>query len=171
MRALIVYESMFGNTRALANAVADGLATGATTSVVAVTEAPTVVGPDIDLLVVGGPTHALSLSRPATRADAVTQGAAPITSVQRGIREWLADVRFAGELAVAAFDTRAGHVPGSAARAALRRLRRRGGTVVGPAASFAVSATPGPLADGELERARAWGASLAAAVTGDRTRL
>lgn len=171
MRALIVYESMFGNTRALANAVAEGLAAGATTSVVPVTEAPAVVGPDVDLLVVGGPTHALSLSRPATRADAVAQGAAPVTSVQRGIREWLADVTFAGDVAVAAFDTRVGHVPGSAARAALRRLRRRGGTVVGRTASFAVSATPGPLADGELERARDWGALLAAVVAGRRTRL
>jgi hypothetical protein len=171
MYALIVYESMFGNTRALANAVAEGVAAWATTTVVAVGEAPTVIEPDVDLLIVGGPIHALSLSRPATRADAVAQGAAPVTPVHRGIREWLADVRFAGDIAVAAFDTRAGHVPGSAARAALRRLRRRGGTPVGPAASFAVAAVPGPLVDGEVERARDWGASLATAVTGHRTRL
>jgi hypothetical protein len=170
MYALIVYESMFGNTRALANAVAEGVAARACTTVVAVAEAPTVIEPDVDLLIVGGPVHALSLSRPATRAEAVAQGAAPVTPVHRGIREWLADVRFAGDIAVAAFDTRAGHIPGPAARAALRQLRRRGGRPIGPAASFAVSAAPGPLVDGELERARDWGASLAATVTGHRTR-
>lgn len=171
MYVLIIYESMFGNTRALANAVAEGASAWASTNVVAVGEAPSVVETDVDLLVVGGPIHALSLSRPATRAEAVAQGAAPITPVHRGIREWLADVRFAGDTAVAAFDTRAGHMPGCAARATLRRLRRRGGTAIAPAASFAVSALPGPLADGELERARDWGASLAAAVAGHRTRL
>jgi hypothetical protein len=171
MYVLIVYESMFGNTRALANAIAEGVAAWGTTNVVAVGDAPTVVQPDVDLLIVGGPIHALSLSRPATRAEAVAQGAAPVTPVHRGIREWLSDVRFAGHTAVAAFDTRAGHVPGCAARATLRRLHRRGGTAIAPAASFAVSALPGPLADGELERARDWGASLAAAVAGRRARL
>jgi flavodoxin len=165
MQALVVYESMFGNTEALARAVGEGIAGWALTTVVAVTAAPTVVGPDVDLLVVGGPTHALGLSRPTTRANAVEQGAQPVTPVNRGLREWLGDVKFAGETAIATFDTRVGRVPGSAAKAALRRLRRRGGIVAAPAASFSVAGTPGPVIDGELERARDWGASLAAVVT------
>lgn len=170
MRALVVYESMFGNTEALAQAVGDGVSRWASAMVVAVTAAPTVVGPGVDLLVVGGPTHALSLSRPVTRAEAVEQGAPPVTPVHQGIREWLDDVRLDGQTAVATFDTRVGRVPGCAARAALRRLRRRGGIAVTPPESFAVTAAPGPLVDGELERARDWGASLAAVVTGQAAR-
>jgi hypothetical protein len=165
MQAWVVYESMFGNTEALAKAVGEGLARWAEASVVAVTAAPTVVGSEVDLLVVGAPTHALSLSRPTTRASAVEQGAAPVTPADRGVREWLNDVRFAGQTAVATFDSRVGRVPGSAAKAALRRLRRRGGTSVAPAESFGVAETPGPLIDGELDRARDWGVSLAAVVT------
>lgn len=170
MHALVVYESMFGNTEALARAISEGIATWATAIAVPVTAAPTVVGPDIDLLVVGGPTHAFGLSRPATRASAVDQGAIPVTSVHRGLREWLHDVRFAEATAVATFDTRVGRVPGSAAKSALRRLRRRGATAVAPAASFVVSGTAGPIVDGELERARDWGVSLAAIIAGHRTR-
>lgn len=168
MRALVVYESMFGNTEALANAIGEGIAGWARTSVVAVTSAPTVVGPEIDLLVVGGPTHAFSLSRRTTRANAVEQGAAPVTPVERGVREWLTEVRFAGQTAVVTFDTRVGHVPGSAAKAALRRLRRRGGRPAAPAASFAVAGVSGPIADGELERARDWGASRQGKCANDR---
>ena len=59
MRAMVVVESMWGNTRAVAEAVASGL--GEEVSVVEVAQAPTQVPPEIDLLVVGGPTHAFSM--------------------------------------------------------------------------------------------------------------
>jgi hypothetical protein len=165
VRALVVYESMFGNTEAIARAVGEGIAAHASVTVMAVTDAPAEVDRDIDLLVVGGPTHAFSLSRPNTRDDAVRQGAAPVTGVARGLREWLDEVRVPDRTAVATFDTRVlkAHLPGSAAKAALRRLRRRHLTAIADPASFAVAGTPGPLTDGELDRAGRWGAWVAAA--------
>ena len=89
LRALVVHESMFGNTERIALAVAQGLrAGGAEVSVVAVADAPDALPDEVDLLVVGAPTHAFSLSRAATRRDAVRQGASPDRAAT-GLREWL----------------------------------------------------------------------------------
>ena len=66
--ATILYESMFGNTRQVAEAIAEGLRTFAAVTVLPVREAPESI--DGDLLVIGGPTHVHGLSRPATRAQA-----------------------------------------------------------------------------------------------------
>jgi hypothetical protein len=157
--AVVVVESMFGNTRAVADAVAAGLSESVPTTVVDVAEAPALV--IADLLVVGGPTHAFGMSRPGTRGAAVTQGAGNARSVT-GIREWTSRLgRRPGS--VATFDTRIRRrgVPGSAARAALHRLRRLGLQPLDVPHSFWVTGTDGPLLDGELERARDWGRRLA----------
>ncbi len=165
MTALVVYESMFGNTRAVALAIADGLSLHHDVTVEEVGRAPERLDDDVDLLVVGGPTHALGMSRPETRADAAAQaGTTPtVTPVETGLREWLAGLQSPSPTTVvAAFDTRVARprAPGSAARRAERRLRRLGYRTIRPAASFWVTGTRGPLADGELERARRWGAAL-----------
>ena len=73
MRALVVYESMFGNTRLVAEAVAEGLSSGLDVDVVEVAAAPTSFD-DVELVVVGGPTHALGMTRQRTRDDARRQG-------------------------------------------------------------------------------------------------
>lgn len=162
MRALVVVESMFGNTRHVASAIAEGLSSAFTVDVLDVGMAPTTVESDVDLLVVGGPTHAFSMSRESTRTSAVQQGAHDVSS--RGIREWLELLeRDARHTPAAAFDTRIKKplVPGSAARAAQRRLRRLGFRLVVPAESFGVMGTSGPLGPGELDRAREWGRTLA----------
>jgi flavodoxin len=161
-RALVVYESMFGNTEAVARAVADGLAERLLVETVEVTDAPARV--TADLLVVGGPTHAFGMSRAKTRADAVRQGSRagrqmPAAGV--GIREWIDATAFAPGTVVATFDTKLHASPGSAAGAALRRLRARGLHVADRAQRFYVRGTPGPLLDGELDRARGWGRTLA----------
>jgi len=62
--ALIVYESMYGGTRQVAEAIADGLSASTRCTVTEVGDAPTVVGPDVDLLVIGAPTHAFGMSTP-----------------------------------------------------------------------------------------------------------
>jgi flavorubredoxin len=72
-RALVVFESMFGNTEAIAHAVADGLRSTMDVDVVEVGAAPASPADDVDLLVVGGPTHAFGLTRPSTRQDAARQ--------------------------------------------------------------------------------------------------
>src|SRR4051794_1781497 len=88
-RALVVYESMFGCTEEVARAIADGLLDGGfTIRVVDVRDAEPACEIGFDLLVVGAPTHAFSLSRPRTRQDAVRQGARP-GAADAGLREWL----------------------------------------------------------------------------------
>ena len=90
MRALLVYESMFGSTSEVARAVAAGLADeGVEVEVDEVRSAPAGADAEFDLLVVGAPTHAFSLSRPATRKDAVRQGA-DADVAETGLREWIA---------------------------------------------------------------------------------
>ena len=167
MHALMVFESMFGNTQAIARAVADGLSSSMTVELVEVGTAPNVIGENVDLLVVGGPTHALSLSRAKTRQSAADQAPNGVVSAGIGLREWLPTISStSANLACATFDTkiRKPRIPGSAARAAQKRLRRSGFRTVAPAESFYVAGTPGPLLDGECERARRWGESLAATV-------
>lgn len=164
MKVLVVYESMFGNTQSVAAAAADALRTaGCDVTLSEVGSAPTDLS-DVDLLLVGGPTHAFGMTRESTRADAAEQAAGtPLVSRGIGIREWLAGLPVpSGTVRCAAFDTRVRppRVPGSAARAADRRLRRLGMLVVSPAASFWVGGTRGPLRDGEIDRVRHWAAGL-----------
>ncbi|KAE8763520.1 flavodoxin family protein [Georgenia thermotolerans] len=169
MRALVVYESMFGNTQEVARAVAAGLRPSLEVELCEVGRAPALADLDVDLLVVGAPTHAFGLSRAGTREDAATRGEGPVLSAGTGVREWLdaaAPVR--GGLAVAAFDThvRSPRVPGRASVAAQRRLRHLGARIACPAESFWVHGYTGPLLDGELDRARRWGEVLGARVAG-----
>src|SRR5687767_15013357 len=107
MRALVVYESMFGNTETIARAIGEGIEASMHADVVEVGAAPDTVPADVTLLVVGGPTHAFSMSRPTTRRDAA-QRVTAVVSRGRGIREWLAELRSAMPSAGATtFDTRA----------------------------------------------------------------
>jgi hypothetical protein len=160
MRTLVVVESMWGNSRAIAEAVARGV--GAEAEVVEVGDAPAQLPAEVALLVVGGPTHAFSMSRSSTRREAVERGASS-RGHDRGIREWLAGLPRSGRIDVATFDTRASQarlLPGSAAKAAAKEVHRQHlGRVVGTE-SFFVEDVQGPLRDGELERAEAWGAAL-----------
>jgi hypothetical protein len=173
MRALVVYESYFGNTRDVAVAAAEGLSGVMDVDVTEVGHAPTRWDPDVVLLVVGAPTHAFGLSRPSTRADALRQ-LSPGTHApsSTGVREWLERLGAPpGDLTTATFDTRvrSPHVPGSAARAALRRLRSAGFRSIAPPTTFWVEGTAGPLTAGERERAHAWGEELALTVTSSRS--
>jgi hypothetical protein len=164
MRALVVYESMFGNTEAVARQVAEGLSARMLVDVVEVSSAPIRLSEEVTLLVVGGPTHAFGMSRPKTRADAAGQAKTPLVSAGRGIREWLDEVTGSAAVSAAAFDTRVNkpRVPGSAAKAAQRRLRRKGFSTPEKPQTFYVHGTSGPLVDGETARARLWGETLSA---------
>lgn len=164
MRALVVFESMFGNTQEVAEAIADGLSGRMQVELVEVGAAPADVGDEVALLVVGGPTHAFGMSRPGTRQDAARQASDGLVSRGIGLREWLARLQRRTGVAAAAFDTRVSRprLPGSAARAAEKRLRQLGFRVVAPAASFYVEGTLGPLLEGEWERARRWGEQVLA---------
>jgi Flavodoxin len=164
-RALVIFESMFGNTRTIAEAVAEGLSSRFGVDLTEVSLAPTRIAEDVSLVVVGGPTHAFGLTRARTRQDAATQADGPLVSPAGGLREWLevAERPWSG-VGAAAFDTRIDkpRVPGSAARGAEKRLRRLGFRVVAAAESFYVTGTKGPLLPGESERACRWAEQVAA---------
>ncbi|GAA1479095.1 flavodoxin family protein [Nocardioides aestuarii] len=171
-RALVVHESWFGNTARLAAAVADGLRSdGYVVEVCHVDRAPTVATIDVDLLVVGAPTHAFSLSRPSTRVEAVRQGG-DASGSGGGVREWLEAGRgSARAVPTVCFDTRADrarHLPGSAARKAARLARDAGLEPSRVTESFYVADVAGPLLPGELSRAARWGRRLAPQPTGSR---
>lgn len=171
MAALVVFESMFGNTKMVADAVAEGLARHLRVEQVEVGAAPTVIGGEVELLVVGGPTHAFGLSRPGTRQSAAQQADGGLVSAGIGLREWLGTLQEgASNVAVAAFDTRISkpRLPGSAAAAAEKRLRRLGFGVIAPSTSFYVEGTAGPLLRGEAERAHRWGEELAVGLDAGR---
>ncbi|WP_019819379.1 flavodoxin family protein [Saccharomonospora saliphila] len=165
MRALVVFESAFGNTEAVARGIGAALAPHAEVEVREVGSAPGVVDDATDLLVVGAPTHAFGLSRESTRRDAAEQarehGREPV-SRGRGVREWLDEVRLPRGVRVAAFDTKINRprLPGSAAKGVMKRLRRAGQVPATAPQSFYVTATAGPLLDGELDRAGEWAARL-----------
>ena len=164
MRAYIVVESMFGNSRQVADAVAAGMREAdAEVEVVEVTSAPGRVPEDVELLVVGGPTHAFSMTRPSTRHDAVHKSHAPAGEgkEERGIREWIASVQ-ASPVRTVTYDTRVkkAFIPGSAAKSAAKSLREHGFAGVGKGETFWVEDVAGPLKPGEVDRARAWGRSL-----------
>jgi hypothetical protein len=159
MRALVVYESLWGNTEKIARAIAGRLheGEGAVVDLADSDAAPTTTA-GYDLVVVGGPTHAFSMSRPATREEAVTGHAAP-HKPGRGIREWLDALEpTAVPIPVVVFDTRVDQprLPGSAAKAARHELRSLGFDTAVKALTFRVRGYEGPLLDGELERAEAW---------------
>ena len=85
-------------------------------------------------------------------------------STELGLREWLGTLRKgSSKVAVATFDTRISkpRLPGSAAAAAEKRLRRLGFRLLARPESFSVEGTTGPLVGGELERAHRWGKELA----------
>jgi flavorubredoxin len=160
MSVLIVVESHFGNTMAVARAVAAGLTSrGTVVTVVRCGEAPNEIPADVSLLLAGAPTHNLHLPSRASRTQAASRGADSGDVV--GLAEWIGTATPRRDLRVVTFDTTTGGgFAGSAAKAAAKLLRRRGFGTPEQGPGFIVTGTPGPLRDGEEERAQTWGAGL-----------
>jgi len=170
-RAVVVYESMFGDTRQVAEAIGAGLAERYQVAVVAVNHLTPYQLGEVDLLVAGGPTHVRGMSRRRTRAAALEQAAEPDRHVTidpeaaagPGLREWFDTLGDAPALA-AAFDTRVQMSPmvtGQAAPKIARALQHAGCRLVTEPESFLVTRQT-TLVAGEQQRARAWGETLAA---------
>lgn len=168
MRAVIVYESMYGNTHLIAEAIADGLRPGAEVVVVPVDRARPEVIRVADLVVVGGPTHAHGMSRAATRRSAVEMAGKEGSGVRldpdalgQGLRDWFSSLgQHHGR--AAAFDTRLQAPPvltGRASKGIGKNLRAHGFALVAPPESFFVT-KENRLRPDEAERARQWGAQL-----------
>ena len=165
MSALVVYESMYGNTARIAAAIVEGIGPGGVA--VEVGTAPDDLPPEVDMIVVGGPTHGHGMSQPESRHSALERADRPVVSAGRGIREWVAALHPDRPVVFATFDTRIRGPKvlwGSAADAAAKVLAAQGFRSAAPPASFSVGGPTGSpydrLADGELERARAFGRKL-----------
>jgi hypothetical protein len=107
------------------------------------------------------------MSREGTRADAISKGALE-GEQEFGLREWILALPSGQHTEkMATFDTKINsmrHLPGSAAKSAAKAAHRHGYEPVARAESFYVDDVDGPLLDGELDRARAWGSQLAASM-------
>ncbi len=168
MRSVVVYESEYGNTHLIANAIAEGLRPRGEAIVVAVPDADAVLAEPADLVVVGGPTHAHGMSRASTRKSAIEaaqkSGSTLVlddAAAGPGLREWFDATKWVVTNA-AAFDTRAdmaAALSGRASKGIARNLRRHGATLVADPESFFVT-KENTLEPGEEDRAREWGEEL-----------
>jgi flavodoxin I len=146
MKTLVVYDSLYGNTRTIAQAIADAIPGD-----VKLLHAGDVDASELGaygLLIVGAPTHGGRASEPAR--DLLEKIQAPALA---GIR-------------VAAFDTRLTwwwlRVFGFAAPRVARSLEKKGGTLVVEPEGFFVTGSEGPLEEGEVERAGTWAQEVVA---------
>ena len=152
MKALVVYDSVFGNTEQVARQIGKALEAEGSVQTLRVTDVGTEQLSGFELLVMGSPTRGF---RP-------TEG---ITAFLKGLPEGKLD-----GVRVAAFDTRIAlediksrilrflvKIGGYAATSVARRLEAAGGRLVVPPEGFAVTGTEGPMKQGELERAADWG--------------
>jgi len=173
MRVVIVYESMFGNTRQVAEAIGAGVGSEHDVSVMPVALASEEVISSADLVFVGGPTHLHGMSRSKSRQAAGEMAGKPDSGLALepgaegdGLREWLGGTG-AIVTSAAAFDTKM-HGPaaltGRASTRIDRLLRRHGARIVAGPMSFLVR-KDNRLDPGELDRARGWGGQVVAAAS------
>ncbi|MEJ2292331.1 MAG: flavodoxin family protein, partial [Deinococcales bacterium] len=148
MRALVLFDSQYGNTERVARAIARGLEPHGVVRVSSVARQGT-ASLEADLLVVGSPTQVHGMGRHELHH----------------LLEHLTAEALDG-VSAAAFDTRV-HGPvgltGSAATGLAKRLRARGARLIVPVESFIVEGREGPLVDGEEQRAEAWAEAIARA--------
>jgi hypothetical protein len=163
MKAIVVYESHWGNTAAIAQAIAEGIGPDARALTTSDAVGEALAG--VDLIVAGAPLLGFSLptdSMVKGLSSETAKGGPPPDLSHPSMRTWLEALpRGAGR--AAAFDTKISWSPGNAAKAILDKLEGLGYRPVAKAQRFVVKGRYGPLKEGELEKARAWGAELAAA--------
>lgn len=152
MKALVVYDSMYGNTRKVAEAIGTALGPPEEVAVLQVVEVSPEQLAGLTLLVVGCPTQRF-------RPTAATTGL--LNSIPnhglRGVRVAAFDTRLTeeeiGRIRILAFFV---SIFGYAAKPIADKLQKKGGDLAVAPEGFYVAGTEGPLLEGELERAEAW---------------
>jgi flavodoxin len=157
MKAVVVYDSAYGNTAQVAEAMGEALGSRGEVLVLRARDVRPEQLVGLELLIVGSPTQKF---RPLP----------PVTELLKGLpRDGLRGVK------VAAFDTRFPEgdinkvrilaffvrVFGYAAKPIADRMVKKGGVLAASPEGFYVGKTKGPLLDGELERAAAWATRIA----------
>lgn len=163
MKAIVVYESFWGNTAAIAQAIADGI--GSDTRAVNTAEATQEMLAGVDLIVAGAPVLGFSLPSETMLRGLARESTPPLpgTLERPALRTWLGKLP-QGSGHSAAFETRISWSPGGATGAITQALTRAGYPPIVERERFIVTGRYGPLREGELERARAWGASVKALI-------
>ncbi|MFA5308639.1 MAG: flavodoxin family protein [Dehalococcoidales bacterium] len=145
MKALIIYDSLYGNTEKIAKAIGEGL--GEEAKVIKVSEAKAADIAPYFYIIIGSPTQR---GRP--------------TAAMKTFLDSLPDDVFKGKR-LAAFDTRAKSfivkLLGWAGTRIEAAVRAKYGNIIAPPKGFFVQGTQGPLAEGEEKRAAEWGKHLA----------
>lgn len=148
MKALVVYDSAYGNTRQVAEAIVDALGP-LQAEAVSVTEFKAPALAEGDLLVVGSPINGW---RPTPKITELLSA--------------LGDGRLNGVKA-AAFDTRVRlFIHGDAAKKMTESLKTGGAEIISKPMAFYVKGSEGPLRSGELDKAAVWAADLLKRVGG-----
>jgi Flavodoxin len=170
MKIAVIFESIYGNTGAIAAAIAAGLEDHGDVTLYRVEEADI----DADLLVFGAPTHAHGLPSRASRAGIEAEARKQLAAGEEldyqptaGIRKLVSELPRSAGARVACFDTRldkSAVLTGSAAKTMAKKLRQLGYRRIAEPESFFVLDVDGPLKEGELERAKVWGATIGAAI-------
>jgi flavodoxin len=166
MKAVVVYESLWGNTAAIARAIAEGIGEG--TQAITTDAASIDAIADADLIVAGAPVLAFSLPTDAMRdsvAKSEVGAPTPPDLTHPSLRSWL-DSLPPGTGRCAAFETRIWWSPRGATGDIEKRLERAGYRTVAKAQKFVVKDKYGPLREGEAQRARAWGSELLRSLEG-----
>jgi flavodoxin len=159
MKALVVYDSKFGNTERIARAIGNALGSSYEVEVLNVgTIAPDVVE-GLRLLIVGSPTQRFNPTEGITNflKGLPSNGLKGIKVAAFDTRLTIEDIE---EIAVLSFFVR---IFGYAAKPIANRLKKKGGELVLPPEGFYVQGTEGPLVEGELERAETWAKQILAA--------
>lgn len=164
MKAVVVYESLWGNTAAVAQAIAEGI--GPEARAVATDAVSPEAAAGLDLVVAGSPVFAFSLPTEAIReriAQDEADAPVPPDLSHPSLRSWL-DALPRGTARTAAFETRIWWSPRGATGDIEDRFKNAGYVPIAKAKKFVVKDKYGPLREGELDRARAWGKEMAAAI-------
>ncbi len=164
MNVIVVYESHWGNTAAVAKAIADGF--GPEAQALTTDEAPPTTVAEADLIIAGSPVMAFNLpsDRMLATLSGDTKAPTPPDLSHASLRSWLHRLP-AGHGRSAQFETGLRWSPGGATGAIERKLEQAGFKRLGKSRRFVVKGSYGPLREGELERAQQWGAELARAMT------
>ncbi|HNT77014.1 MAG TPA: hypothetical protein PKH77_18545 [Anaerolineae bacterium] len=151
MKALVVYDSVFGNTEKVAQAI--GTALGAQTLRVGDVKPEHLTG--LDTLIVGSPTQAFQPLKPVkTWLNAMPAGT--LKGVKVAAFDTRMDVKEVNNAVLTVF----AKIFGYAAEPIAARLVKKGGTQAMPPVGLFVNGKEGPLKDGELARAAAWARQL-----------
>jgi hypothetical protein len=137
MKIAVVYESMFGNTRTIAERIAEGLRDGGEVKLGTVDDISPQEVRDARLIVAGGPTHAHGMARPNAHESLAKDGSyrryGTVLPGRESLRGWLERLP-AGRGTAAAFDThfdKPKWITGSAALKIARRLNGKGYSIMG----------------------------------------